>query len=131
MDDPAWAEATVDEVLTAVCGDDNLAVVLLADRTTMQAESLALPAATTLMREDRVDRGSTGPSERGSRNCGQSQIQGCNRPCALLFSRRQGPHRPCPAIARWARPLPTARRGGGLGVNSAPRGRGASVGPGR
>ncbi|MER6148482.1 DUF6924 domain-containing protein [Streptomyces hirsutus] len=55
IDDPAWAGATVDEVLTAVCGDDNLAVVFLADRTTMQAESHPLLAVTTLTREECVD----------------------------------------------------------------------------
>nr|WP_258311105.1 hypothetical protein [Streptomyces sp. NWU49] len=55
IDDLAWAGATVDEVLTAVCGDDNLAVVFLADRTTMQAESHALLAVTTLTREECVD----------------------------------------------------------------------------
>ncbi|SCG00718.1 MULTISPECIES: hypothetical protein [unclassified Streptomyces] len=55
MDDPAWAGATVDEVLNAVCADENLAVVLLADRTTMQAESHALPAVTTLTREECAD----------------------------------------------------------------------------
>ncbi|MFB8440646.1 hypothetical protein ACFC7A_16540 [Streptomyces niveus] len=52
IDDPAWAGAAVDEVLTAVCGDDNLAVVFLADRTTMQAESHPLLAVTTLTQEE-------------------------------------------------------------------------------
>jgi uncharacterized protein DUF6924 len=55
VDDPAWAGATVDEVLNAVCADENLAVVFLADRTTMQAESHALLAVTTLTREECVD----------------------------------------------------------------------------
>lgn len=55
IDDPAWAGATVDEVLTGVCGDDNLAVVFLADPATMQAESHALLAVTTLTREECVD----------------------------------------------------------------------------
>ncbi|MEU0384375.1 DUF6924 domain-containing protein [Streptomyces chartreusis] len=55
VDDPAWAEATVDEVLAAVRSDENLAVVFLADRTTMQAESHALLAVTTLTREECVD----------------------------------------------------------------------------
>ncbi|MEU9993047.1 hypothetical protein AB0E10_41060 [Streptomyces sp. NPDC048045] len=55
MDDPAWAGATVEEVLTAVCGDVNLAVVFLADRTTKQTESHALLAVTTLTREECVD----------------------------------------------------------------------------
>ncbi|MEV7075022.1 DUF6924 domain-containing protein [Streptomyces sp. NPDC091972] len=55
VDDPAWAEATVDEALNAVSADDNLAVVFLADRTTMQAESHPLQAVTTLTREMCVD----------------------------------------------------------------------------
>ncbi|MFD5520695.1 DUF6924 domain-containing protein [Streptomyces sp. NPDC127066] len=55
IDDPAWARVTVDEVLTAVRADDNLAVVFLADRTTMRAESHALLAVTTLTREECVD----------------------------------------------------------------------------
>ncbi len=55
IDDPAWAGATVDEALNAVCADENLAVVFLADRTTMQAESHALLAVTTLTREECVD----------------------------------------------------------------------------
>ncbi|WRZ94728.1 hypothetical protein OHB54_40290 [Streptomyces sp. NBC_01007] len=55
IDDPAWAGATVDEVLTVVCADDNLAVVFLADRTTMEAESHALLAVTTMTREECVD----------------------------------------------------------------------------
>ncbi|MFF3356558.1 DUF6924 domain-containing protein [Streptomyces sp. NPDC002917] len=55
IDDPAWAGATVDEVLTVVCTEDNLTVVFLADRTTMQAESHALLAVTTMTREECVD----------------------------------------------------------------------------
>ncbi|MEU1520087.1 hypothetical protein ABZ490_49615 [Streptomyces sp. NPDC005811] len=55
VDDPAWSGATVDEVLAAVRGDGNLAVVFLADRTTMQAESHPLLAVTTLTREECVD----------------------------------------------------------------------------
>ncbi|MFD9003757.1 DUF6924 domain-containing protein [Streptomyces sp. NPDC059582] len=55
IDDPAWSGATVDEVLTAVRGDDNVAVVFLADRTTMQAENHPLLAVTTLTREECVD----------------------------------------------------------------------------
>ncbi|WP_406407536.1 DUF6924 domain-containing protein [Streptomyces sp. NBC_01643] len=55
IDDPAWAGATVDEVLTVVCTDDNLTIVFLADRTTMQAESHALLAVTTMTREECVD----------------------------------------------------------------------------
>lgn len=55
VDDPASAGATVDEVLTAVCGDKDLAVVFLADQTTMQTGSHALLAVTTLTREDCLD----------------------------------------------------------------------------
>lgn len=55
VDDPAWAGATADEVLTAVSGDGNLAVVFLADRTTMRAGSHPLLAVTTLTREECVD----------------------------------------------------------------------------
>ena len=55
VDDPAWEGATVDEVLTAVRGDENLAVVFLADRMSMQSRSLALLAVTTLTREECVD----------------------------------------------------------------------------
>ncbi|MGY6021653.1 DUF6924 domain-containing protein [Streptomyces spinosirectus] len=55
IDDPVWAGATVDEVLTAVRGDDDLATVFLADRTTMQTENHPLPTVTTLTREECVD----------------------------------------------------------------------------
>ncbi|MHC5903851.1 DUF6924 domain-containing protein [Streptomyces sp. S6] len=55
VDDPVWAEATPDEVLTAVRDDDNLVAVFLADRTTMQAESHPLLAVTTLTREECFD----------------------------------------------------------------------------
>ncbi|RZB15194.1 hypothetical protein StrepF001_34085 [Streptomyces sp. F001] len=55
MNDPAWAGATVDEVLTAVSAAEDLAVVFLADRTTMQAEYHALLAVTTLTREECED----------------------------------------------------------------------------
>lgn len=55
IDDPAWAGASVDEVLNAIRADENLAVVFLADRTTMQAESHPLLTVTTLTREDCPD----------------------------------------------------------------------------
>ncbi|MFF8696731.1 DUF6924 domain-containing protein [Streptomyces sp. NPDC015144] len=55
VDDAAWVGASVDDVLAAVRGDDDPAVVFLADRTTMQAESHPLLAVTTLTREDCVD----------------------------------------------------------------------------
>jgi hypothetical protein len=55
INDPAWAEATIDEVLTAVGGDENLSVVFIADRVSMQAEHHPLLAVTTLTREDCID----------------------------------------------------------------------------
>lgn len=55
VDDPVWAGATVDEVLNAVRGDENLAVVFLADRTTMRTGPHAVLAVTTLTREECVD----------------------------------------------------------------------------
>ncbi|GAB7110347.1 hypothetical protein JCM4814A_86620 [Streptomyces phaeofaciens JCM 4814] len=55
VDDPAWAEATVDEVLAAVRADEDLAVVFLADRTALRAGDHALLAVTTLTREECVD----------------------------------------------------------------------------
>ncbi|MER7179162.1 hypothetical protein ABT404_06725 [Streptomyces hyaluromycini] len=55
VDDPAWADAAVDEILPAVSADENLAVVSLADRTTMRTESHPLLAITTLTREECAD----------------------------------------------------------------------------
>ncbi|MFF3949266.1 DUF6924 domain-containing protein [Streptomyces sp. NPDC001902] len=55
IDDPAWAGAVVDEVLEAVRAAEDLSVVFLADRTTMQAERHSLLAVTTLRREDCKD----------------------------------------------------------------------------
>ncbi|WTI17912.1 hypothetical protein OIB37_34940 [Streptomyces sp. NBC_00820] len=59
IDDPVWAGATPDEVVTAVRADEDLSVVFLADRMTMQADGHALPhtllAVTTLTREECVD----------------------------------------------------------------------------
>ncbi|MFF4789665.1 DUF6924 domain-containing protein [Streptomyces sp. NPDC001276] len=55
IDDPAWARATVDEVLTAVRADEDLSVVFLADRTTLQTEGHPLIAVTTLTRDDCLD----------------------------------------------------------------------------
>lgn len=55
IDDPAWAGAAVDEALDAIRADENLPVVFLADRTTMQAESHPLLAVTTLTRKDCLD----------------------------------------------------------------------------
>ncbi|MGW4229437.1 DUF6924 domain-containing protein [Streptomyces sp. NPDC004980] len=55
INDPAWVEATIDEVLTAVSSDENLSVVFIADRVCMQAELHPLLAVTTLTREDCVN----------------------------------------------------------------------------
>ena len=55
VDDQAWAGATVDDVLTAVRADEDLAVVFLADRATMQDATHALLTVTTLTREECVD----------------------------------------------------------------------------
>ncbi|WP_261717272.1 hypothetical protein [Streptomyces sp. FZ201] len=55
VNDPVWAGASVDDVLTAVRGDSDLAVVFLADRTTMQSDSHPLLAGTTLTREECLD----------------------------------------------------------------------------
>ncbi|WP_369223005.1 hypothetical protein AB5J52_17910 [Streptomyces sp. R39] len=55
VDDPAWADATAEEILPVVSADENLAVVFLADRTTMRTESHPLLAITTLTREECVD----------------------------------------------------------------------------
>ncbi|MFC8538915.1 DUF6924 domain-containing protein [Streptomyces sp. NPDC057249] len=55
INDPAWGEATIDEVLTAVSSDEKLSVVFIADRVCMQAELHPLLAVTTLTREDCVD----------------------------------------------------------------------------
>ncbi|MEV0011998.1 hypothetical protein AB0M10_22160 [Streptomyces sp. NPDC051840] len=46
VDAPAWSGATADEVLAAVV-DEDLAVVFLADRTTMQSAARALLALST------------------------------------------------------------------------------------
>ncbi|WP_393062699.1 DUF6924 domain-containing protein [Streptomyces sp. LN549] len=55
INDPAWVEATIDEVLTAVSSDENLSVVFIADRVCMQAGLHPLLAVTTLTREDCVN----------------------------------------------------------------------------
>jgi hypothetical protein len=44
IDDPDWADATPDEVLTAVRRDENLSVVFVADRVTMHSADCALLA---------------------------------------------------------------------------------------
>ncbi|MEV2200039.1 hypothetical protein AB0E11_08535 [Streptomyces fradiae] len=56
VDAPAWSEATADEVLAAVGGDEYLDVVFLADRHTMESPAHALPALTTIREdEDHLD----------------------------------------------------------------------------
>jgi len=55
VDDPTWAETSVDEVLAVVSTDEYLSVVFLADRMTMQADHHALLAVTTVTREDLDD----------------------------------------------------------------------------
>ncbi|MFF0382891.1 DUF6924 domain-containing protein [Streptomyces sp. NPDC004286] len=55
VDDPAWAGATVDDVLTATRDAEDLSVVFLADHTTMHSGAQALLAVTTLTREDCAD----------------------------------------------------------------------------
>ncbi|MEV8593600.1 hypothetical protein [Streptomyces sp. NPDC052012] len=55
INDPVWAGAAVHEVLTAVCADEDLAVVFIADRISMRSESHPLLAVTTLTREDCAD----------------------------------------------------------------------------
>ncbi|MGV9790065.1 DUF6924 domain-containing protein [Streptomyces sp. NPDC003435] len=55
VDDPAWAGATVDDVLTATRDAEDLSVVFLADHTTMHSGTQALLAVTTLTREDCPD----------------------------------------------------------------------------
>lgn len=52
VDDPAWAEATADEVVVAVSADEDLSVVFLADRTTMRSAHRALLAVAVLTREE-------------------------------------------------------------------------------
>ncbi|MEV7304154.1 DUF6924 domain-containing protein [Streptomyces clavifer] len=44
VEDPVWADATSDEVLAAVSRDENLSVVFIADRVTMQSAHRALLA---------------------------------------------------------------------------------------
>ncbi|MFD8725539.1 DUF6924 domain-containing protein [Streptomyces sp. NPDC059629] len=55
VDDPAWADAPLDQILPVVCVDENLSVVFLADRTTMRTEGHPLLAVTTLTREECLD----------------------------------------------------------------------------
>jgi hypothetical protein len=52
IDDPAWADLSPDEVLNQVRRDENLSVVFLADRVTMQSVPRALLALDTTEDED-------------------------------------------------------------------------------
>lgn len=52
VDDPAWAGATADDVIAAFSGDEELSVVFLADRVTMDDHDHALLAVAVLTRED-------------------------------------------------------------------------------
>jgi hypothetical protein len=52
VDDPAWADATVDEVLAAVAWNEYVGVIFIADHATMTADHHALLAVTTLTPDD-------------------------------------------------------------------------------
>ncbi|MFK4109690.1 DUF6924 domain-containing protein [Streptomyces sp. NPDC002176] len=55
VDDPVWAGATIDDVLTATRDAEDLSVVFLADHATMHSGDQALLAVTTLTRQDCAD----------------------------------------------------------------------------
>ncbi|MFV5996116.1 DUF6924 domain-containing protein [Streptomyces sp. NPDC056231] len=55
IDDPAWADATPDEVLTAVRRDENLSVVFVADRVTMRSADCALLACDVWSEDEDLD----------------------------------------------------------------------------
>lgn len=55
VDDPRWSEATSDDVVAALRGNQEVSVVFLADRTTMQATEHPLLAVTTESRETCFD----------------------------------------------------------------------------
>jgi hypothetical protein len=55
IDDPAWADATPDEVLTAVRRDENLSVVFVADRVTMQSADCAVLACDVWAEDEELD----------------------------------------------------------------------------
>ncbi|MFB7910807.1 hypothetical protein ACFC1T_30665 [Kitasatospora sp. NPDC056076] len=55
VDDPAWADATADEVAAEVRSGENPSVVFLADRTTMRSAPRTLLAVTAVRREDGED----------------------------------------------------------------------------
>ncbi|MER8184929.1 hypothetical protein [Kitasatospora sp. NPDC094015] len=52
VDDPAWAGAAPDDVIAALAGDEDLSVVYLADRLTMDGRDHALLAVAVLTREE-------------------------------------------------------------------------------
>lgn len=55
IDDPVWAEVTPDGVLTAVRRDENLSVVFVADRVTMQSAHCALLACNVWDEDEDLD----------------------------------------------------------------------------
>ncbi|WP_406502351.1 DUF6924 domain-containing protein [Streptomyces sp. NBC_01602] len=55
IDDPAWADATPDEVLTAVRRDENLSVVFVADLVTMHSADCALRACDVWAEDEDFD----------------------------------------------------------------------------
>ncbi|WP_326818357.1 hypothetical protein OIE61_36310 [Streptomyces sp. NBC_01762] len=55
IDDPAWADATPAEVLTAVRLDENLSVVFVADRVTMHSADCALLACDLWSEDEDLD----------------------------------------------------------------------------
>ena len=52
VDDPAWADASIDSVLAAVTPQLLLSVLFIADHVTMHADQHALLAVTTITREE-------------------------------------------------------------------------------
>ncbi|MFD4508009.1 DUF6924 domain-containing protein [Streptomyces sp. NPDC058457] len=52
VDDPTWAEAAADEVISVVSADEELSVVFLADRATMLSRHHAMLAVAVLTREE-------------------------------------------------------------------------------
>ena len=52
VDEPAWADATVEEVLAAVSWNEYVGIVFIADHMTMVADHHALLAVTTLSPDD-------------------------------------------------------------------------------
>ncbi|WP_164540310.1 DUF6924 domain-containing protein [Streptomyces abyssomicinicus] len=55
LDDPVWADATVEEVVAALRGDEDRGVVFLADADTLRGPSHPLLAATLVTRQECED----------------------------------------------------------------------------